>query len=123
MRSRLDSRLSLGRSPLEVDFIGRSSGERCVRAMLIVPVDECEYLSTELVATQRDEDSSSAFILDGPDHSLNNSNATMLANGLVARWLDPLAFYPSPKGMTVENSVPVADDVFWLCASSTNCPS
>ena len=49
VRSRLDSWLSLGRLPLEVDFVVRSAGKRGVWAMLIVPIDEGKNLVAELV--------------------------------------------------------------------------
>ena len=80
MRTRLDSRLSQGRFSPKVDSVGRSAGKRSVRAMLIVPIDETKYLSAKLVTTQRDEDPSSTFVLDSPDHSLHNSDTAMLAD-------------------------------------------
>jgi len=83
-----------------------------MRAMLIVPIDERENLASELVAAQRNEDSSSAFILKGPDHSLNNGNTAVFADGTISRWLDAFAFDPPPESVAVEDAVSVADDVF-----------
>ena len=94
-----------------------------MRAMLIIPSDEEENLVPELVKSKRNENSSRAFILDCPDHSLNNGNTAVFADGAIARWHDALTFYPSPKGMAVENPIPVTDDMLWRRASTTYRPS
>ena len=121
-RTRLDSRCSLGRLPLEVDFVGRLAVKRGVRATLIIPIDEGKNLVAELVKSQWNEDSSRAFILNGADQTFNNSDTAVFADGPIARWLDALTSYPLPKSAAVEDPVPVADDVLWRRAVVTYRP-
>jgi len=87
------------------------------RRSCIVPTDKRKHLATELVAAHRNEDSPSAFILNGPDHSLNNSNIAVFADGTIARWLDAFALDPPPESV----AVPVTDDVLRCPIGTTVC--
>ncbi len=91
--------------------------------MLVVPVDVRENLAAEFVTTQRDEYSSSAFILDRADQTFDNGDATVLAHGAVARRLNAFAFDPPPERVAVEDAVPITDDVLRRRVSATDRPS
>jgi hypothetical protein len=122
-RTRLYSWSPLDRFPLEVDFVGRSAGKRCMWTILVVPIDEGKNLVAELVTAQRDEDSSRAFIFNGPDHTLNDSDTAVFANGTISRWLNALAVDPLSESVTVQDPIPVTDDVLWCRVTATYRPS
>lgn len=88
-----------------------------------MPIDVRENFAAEFGTAQRDEDSSSAFILDRPDQTFDNGNAAVFADGAVSRRLDALAFHPASEWVAVENAVPITDDVFWRRVRATYRPS
>ena len=87
-RPRFDAWPAIGRVPSKVDFVGRPAFKRRVRTMLVVPVGVREHLIAKRVAAQRDEDSSSTFILDRSDQTFNDGDAAVFADSAVARRLE-----------------------------------
>ena len=91
--------------------------------MFVVPIDVRENFAAEFGTTQRDEDSSSAFILDRPDQTFDNGDAAVFSHGAVPRRLNAFAFDPPPERVAVEDAVPITDDVFWRRVRATYRPS
>ena len=121
--SRFDAWPPIGRVSSKVDFVGRPAFKRRVRTMFVVPVGVRENLAAEFVTAQRDEDSSSIFILDRSDQTFNDGDAAVFADGAIARRLDAFAFDPPPERVAVEDAVPVTDDIFWGRVGVTYRPS
>jgi len=105
-----DARHFLCGGAVVVHFVGRSADEKLVRPMLIVPVEMEGQFSPHVAASQWDDDSGCALILERADESLDHSDATILSNGAKSR-LDAFAFAPSFETVTPELRALVADDV------------
>ncbi len=115
--------LSVSRSLTEVDFIRRLAIERCMRAMLVVPVNEGKKLATACFSSLRQQNSSPALVLQTSDQTLDHGDAAVLADSTVSRRLDALAFDPTPKRGAVEDAVSVTDDVLGWRVGTTDRPS
>jgi len=94
-----------------------------MRAMFVVPVNERKKLATACFSFLRQQNSSRALVLQTSDHTLDHGDAAVLADSTVSRWLDALAFDPTPKRVAVEDAGSVTDDVFWRRIGTTDRPS
>ena len=94
-----------------------------MRAMFVVPVNERKKLATACFSFLRQQNSSRALVLQTSDQTLDHGDAAVLADSTVSRWLDALAFDPTPKRVAVEDAGSVTDDVFWRRIGTTDRPS
>ena len=85
--------------------------ERGVRATLIVPVRETSELLAERVRTKWHQNDAHAFVLERQDESLDERNASVLANGAKAG-CDPLVVTPILERVAPELRTLVGDEVF-----------
>ena len=109
--SRFEAWLLIRWQTREVNFIWSSAAERCMRAVLVEPVDEEKQLTTTCIPSARNKYYSRALVLRAFGQSLDHSDATMLADGTIAWRLDAFTFDPTSKSVAVEDAVSVADDV------------
>ena len=84
--------------------------ERGVRATLIVPVRETSELLAERVRTKWHQNDAHAFVLERQDESLDERNASVLANGAKAG-CDPVVVTPVLERITPELFALVAGDI------------
>ena len=88
--------------------------------MLVVPETEPIQFTTKGCSVQGNDNLSRALVLDGQDQPLHHGNAAMFADVSVTGWLDAFSFYPASKRIAIEDTAPVADDVFWRSSCLTN---
>ena len=74
----------MGWESTEVDFVGRLAAERCVRTMLVGPVDQHVHLPDH-GSSPCGNNNPSQRIFDGPNRSFENGNAAVLPNGPESR--------------------------------------
>ena len=84
VRPWLDSWSTMGREATEVGLIGRLAAERCVRTVLVGPIDQPVHFPDHGSSPCGDNDPSHS-VFDGPNGSLQNSDATVLPDGPESR--------------------------------------
>ena len=70
-----------------IHLVGRSAAEELVRSVLIVPVEMTDQFSSHVIASQWNDDSACAFVLECTDEAFDHSDAAALAQ-CVKRRLD-----------------------------------
>ena len=81
--------------------------------MFIEPIDVAIEFPPEVTASLWDRHLSSEFRFERAEESLNDRNATVLADGSVT-YSDSFSICPFPKGLAVEDAVAIADHVLVL---------
>lgn len=107
---RLDAWTLIGRWNAMIDLIGCVALKTRMRPVFSIPVGKQARLLAEGLATKWYQDNACTFILERQDESLNQGNATVLANGAEA-WCDPLAITPILEPVAPELRPLVANDV------------
>ena len=93
-----------------VHFVGRSADEELVWSMLVVPVEMADQFSPHVIASQWDDDSTCALILERADEAFDHSNAATLSQCAKSR-LAAFVFAPGLEPVTPELRALVGDDV------------
>jgi len=94
-----------------VHFIGCFPAKPSVRTAGIVPIRNRRKLLLEFVVPIRNQHETGQQGLHRQDESLHDGDRPALANGAIARLLDPLAAAPGTEARAVELPSSVTDDV------------
>ena len=88
-----------------------------MRAMLVIPIDKINNLTPKLLASLRNQDASNAFVLHRKNETLDHGDASVLADGPIARRLDAFALNPTAERFAVEDAVAVWWSTEFLCCT------
>ena len=94
-----------------------------MRTEAVVPTYKTKELTTKLFAAHQYYHSTGTLVIERENDSLNDGNATVLANRAIAWRLDAGALDPAPKCVAVEDAISVANDVLGRQASLADHPS
>jgi len=109
--TRLVARLAIGRITTGIDLIWRSSTQRHVRPMSIVPVDRQTDFAAEGALAQGHQRQTTEQCLERKDQSLDDRQAPVLADCAVSWRIDAHIPAPTPESVAGELWPLVAHDV------------
>ncbi len=111
-RTRLELRQEASRSSAEVDLVRCPRREHLVRPIAVVPLSEDREFALDCSEPERDQDSSRALGLHGPDEALDDRDAAVVPDGAEAL-TSAAAATPSTEPDGCELSALVGDEVSW----------